>query len=148
MQRRPRRPNEPLFGRQTWSVSLLQGLGVLVILAVLYGVALHRGQAEPEARALAFTTLIIANIGLILINRSWKHSILETVRSPNPALWWVTGGALSFLGLVLFVPVLRGVFRFGELDIRGVSVSLLAGAASILWFELFKFVSRRRAQAE
>ncbi|HXU40348.1 MAG TPA: cation-translocating P-type ATPase [Blastocatellia bacterium] len=147
MQRPPRRPNEPLFGRQTWSVSLLQGLGVLVILAALYGVALHRGQTEPKARALAFTTLIIANIGLILINRSWKHSILATIRSPNPALWWVTGGAVLFLGLVLFVPVLRGVFRFGELDTGGVGVSLLEGAASILWFELFKFVSRRRARA-
>lgn len=147
MQRPPRRPNEPLFGRQTWYVSLLQGLGVLVILAALYGVALHRGQTEPEARALAFTTLIIANIGLILINRSWKHSILATVRSPNPALWWVTGGAVLFLGLVLFVPALRGVFRFGELDTGGLGVSLLAGAASILWFELFKFVSRRRARA-
>lgn len=145
MQRPPRKPNEPLFGRQTWSVSLFQGLGVLVILAVLYGMALRRGRAESEARALAFTTLIIANIGLILINRSWKHSILATIRSPNPALWWVTGGAVLFLGLVLFVPVLRGVFRFGELDTGGIGISLLAAAASISWFELFKVLSRRRA---
>jgi len=146
MQRPPRKPNEPLFGKRTWSVSLLQGLGVLVILAVLYGVALHRGQGESEARALAFTTLIIANIGLILINRSWKHSLLATIRAPNAALWWVVGGAVLFLGLVLYVPMLRGLFRFGELGSKDIGVCLLAGAASIAWFELFKFVSRRRAR--
>jgi Ca2+-transporting ATPase len=147
MHRPPRRPSEPLFGKRTWSVSIVQGLGVLAILAALYGVALHRGLAEPKARALAFTTLIIANIGLIFINRSWKHSVLATIRSPNAALWWVTGGAVLILGLVLFVPVLREVFRFGELGSKDIGVCLLAGAASIAWFELFKFASRRRARS-
>ncbi|MEK6406977.1 MAG: cation-translocating P-type ATPase [Acidobacteriota bacterium] len=143
MQRPPRKPAEPLFGKRTWLVSSLQGLGVLLILAALYGLALHRGQAEPKARALAFTTLIIANLGLILTNRSWKHSIISTIRSPNAALWWVTGGAVLFLGLVLYVPMLREVFRFAELDPRDVGVCLLAGVGSIAWFELFKFVSKR-----
>src|SRR6185369_11413412 len=92
MQRPPRNPKDPLFGKRMWSMSLLQGLGVLLILATLYGLALSRGQAESEARALAFTTLIIANLGLILINRSWSRTVLATIRSPNPALWWVIGG--------------------------------------------------------
>jgi len=143
MRRPPRDPNEPLFGRRILSMSLLQGLGVLVILAALYGFALRRGQGESEARALAFTTLIIANIGLILINRSWTHTVMATIRAPNAALWWVIGGAAVFLGLVLEVPVLRELFRFAELHLIDVGVCLAAGAISIGWFEVFKLMTRR-----
>jgi P-type Ca2+ transporter type 2C len=147
MNRPPRKPNEPLFGKRTWSVSLFQGLGVLLILVTLYGFALYRGKADSEARALAFTTLIIANLGLILINRSWSQTVLATLRSPNAALWWVIGGAAVFLGLVLYVPVLRGLFRFAELHWIDLAVCLLAGALSISWFELFKLVRRQRPQS-
>lgn len=147
MRRPPRDPNEPLFGRRTWSVSLFQGLGVLVIMVGLYGFTLYRGQPDSKARALAFTTLIVANIGLILINRSWSHSALATLRSPNAALWWVIGGAVVFLGLVLYVPVLRELFRFAELHWIDLGVCLAAGAGSILWFELFKLMSKQRAQS-
>jgi P-type Ca2+ transporter type 2C len=147
MKRPPRNPNEPLFGKRTWSVSLFQGLGVLVIMVALYGYALYRGQPDAKARALAFTTLIIANIGLILINRSWSHSALATLRSPNAALWWVIGGAVVFLGLALYVPVLRELFRFAELHWIDLGVCLAAGAGSILWFELFKLMSKQQAQS-
>jgi len=36
MRRPARNPNEPLFGTRTWTVSLLQGLGVLALLVALY----------------------------------------------------------------------------------------------------------------
>jgi P-type Ca2+ transporter type 2C len=147
MMRPPRNPNEPLFGKRTWSVSLFQGLGVLVILAALYGFALDRGQSDSEARALAFTTLIIANIGLILINRSWAHSAFFMLRSPNAALWWVVSGAFVFLGLVLYVPVLRELFRFAELHLTDLGVCFLAATTSILWFEAFKMTGNLRAKS-
>jgi Ca2+-transporting ATPase len=145
MRRPPRKPDEALFSRRTWSFSLFQGLGVLVILAMLYGFALYRGMPDSEARALAFTTLIIANIGLILINRSWAHSVVATLRSPNAALWWVIGGSVVFLGLVLYLPALRELFRFGELHLLDLGVCLIAGAGSLLWFEAFKVLSRARS---
>ena len=82
----------------------------MIILAV-FGITLYRGLGELEARALTFTTLIIANLGLILTNRSWSRTILNTLRSPNRALWWVLGGAAVFLGIILYVPFMRSLFR-------------------------------------
>ena len=57
---------------------------------------------------MTFTTLIVANLGLILVNRSWTRTILGTLRAPNAALWWVLGGAtLVVLALTLLgFPVL------------------------------------------
>ena len=111
MARPPRNPKEPLFSRRTLGLSILQGASVLLIVLAVYGISLYRGQGEAEARALTFTTLIVANLGLILTNRSWTRTILATMKSPNAALWWVVGGAAAFLGLVLYVPALRGLFR-------------------------------------
>jgi Ca2+-transporting ATPase len=138
MRRRPRDRNEPLFSRKHVFYSVLQGLVVLAVVLAVFGVARSRGLSEEEARAQSYTTLIIANLALILTNRSRTRTILATLRTPNTALWWVLGGAAVFLGLVLTVPFLRQVFRFGALSPLDVALCLGAGVFSILGFELVK----------
>ncbi len=124
-------------------LSLLQGLSVLVIVLAVFAVSLYRGQGEAEARALTYTTLIIANLGLILTNRSWSRTILETMSTPNPALWWVVGGALVFLAVVIYVPFLRELFGFAYLHYIDIAICFMAGIASILWFEGLKIINSR-----
>jgi Ca2+-transporting ATPase len=144
MTRPPRKPDTSLFSFRTIAISLLQGLSVLLILAAVYLISLSRGQSADEARALTFTTLIFANLGLIFTNRSWTRLIVHTLRSPNSALWWVTGGALAFLAIVLEVPFLRDLFSFAVLHPDDIAICAGAGVLSILWFELLKMVSLRK----
>ncbi|HEY3375826.1 MAG TPA: cation-translocating P-type ATPase [Candidatus Aquicultor sp.] len=144
MDRPPRDPKEPLFGSRLISISILQGISVLLIVLAVYRIALYLGHGETDTRALTFTTLIFANLALILTNRSWSRSILATLRSPNAALWWVVGGAVVFLSLVLYVPFLRSLFRFAPLHLNDLAISLAAGLASVLWFEALKLFSSRR----
>ena len=87
MHRPPRPPAEPLFGGWNLALSLLQGAGVLLLCIAMFGIALDRGLAEGAARALAFTTLVVANIALIFTNRSWEQTILASLHRPNRALW-------------------------------------------------------------
>jgi P-type Ca2+ transporter type 2C len=143
MSRPPRDPRMPLFSRRTVALSLLQGLSVLIVVLAVYAVSLYRGQGEAEARTLTFTTLIVANLGLILTNRSWSRTILQTVNSPNPALWWVVGGALVFLGAVLYIPSLRDLFGFAFLHFIDLAICFMAGIASIIWFEGLKLFNSR-----
>jgi Ca2+-transporting ATPase len=145
MARPPRDPKEPLFSRRVLMLSILQGMSVLIILLAVFGISLARGQGDLEARTLAFTTLMVANLGLMLTNRSWGSSVLAIVRVPNSTLWWVVGGAVIFLALVLYTPVLCGLFRFTPLHPVDLIISFSAGLFSILWFELFKVLNRRRA---
>jgi len=144
MNRPPRNPKEPLFSRKTLVMSLLQGVSVLLIVLAVFGISLSRGQGELEARALTFTTLIIANLGLILTNRSWSRTILSTLRSPNAALWWVLGGAAVFLGAVLYIPFLCNLFRLTTLHFLDLVICLSAGVVSIMWFEGLKMVNGRK----
>ncbi len=96
---------------------------------------------------MTFTTLIAANLGLILANRSWVEPILATLRVPNPTLWWVVGGALSGLGLVLYVPFLRELFGFAPLPLDDLLLCLIVGMSSVLWFEGAKWLQARRRAA-
>jgi Ca2+-transporting ATPase len=143
MSRKPRDPGEPLFGRKRVRQSLLQGLAVLAVVLAVFGLAWFHGQNEGRARALSYTTLIIANLGLILTNRSRTRTIIATLRAPNAALWWVLGGATTFLTLILTVPFLRNLFHFSPLYPADIAICLGAGALSIAGFELFKRRYRR-----
>jgi Ca2+-transporting ATPase len=150
MRRPPRGPRQPLFGANTVALSLLQGVTVFLIVLALYAFALHRGLSAAEARALTFTTLVIANVGLIFTNLSWSQSMLAALRRPNPALWWVAGGAVVFLALVLSIPAIRAVFRFAPLHPADLAISAGAAAVSIVWFEVLKAATRllRRREDE
>ncbi|MBI5918636.1 MAG: cation-translocating P-type ATPase [Nitrosomonadales bacterium] len=145
MHRPPRDPRHPLFSRRILILSLLQGLSVLIAALAVQGYSLSLGASETEARAMSFTTLVIGNLSLILVNRSWQHSLLRSLRTPNPALWWVTGGAFSFLLLSLNLPFLRNVFHFASLTPQQLLLCLAAGLGSVLWFELYKLLRSKKA---
>ena len=70
MNRPPRDPNAPMFGRHVIGLSSAQGAAVLVVVLVLvlavYSIALRPGQVEAEARALTFATFLIA---------TWRSSL-------------------------------------------------------------------------
>jgi Ca2+-transporting ATPase len=152
MQRPPRDPKEPLFSTRTLGLAVLQGVGILLVLVAVFATSLYRGQGELDARALTFTTLIIANLSLILTNRSWSYTIWEMLRShsqrisslSNIALWWVLGGALVFMAFVLYLPILRHLFRFSYLHPIDLGICLTAGIFSIVWFEFLKIWQRNR----
>ncbi len=142
MKRPPRRRDEGLFTRRTVGISLLQGAVVLAIVLIMYVSALADGFSERQVRTLTFTTIVIANLGLILTNRSWSETLVRSLRTPNKALWWVFGGTLAVLLLVLYIPVLQDLFRFGDVPPLDLLVSAGAGVLSILWFELFKYMKK------
>ncbi len=86
---------------------------------------------------------MIANLGLIFANRSHSRLILEALQARNAALWWVVGGTLLLLGLVLYVPGVRSLFDFSLPSPLELALCLAAGIISLLWFEALKVLIRR-----
>lgn len=136
MQRPPRLPSALLFDRHTMLLGMMQGMALLAVLLTIYASALYFGKAEGEARALTFSAMVIASLGLIFANRSRSRSLLATLDKRNHALWWVMGGALLLLTLVLYVPALRELFYFGALQAEDLAIVMGAGAGCIVVFEL------------
>jgi len=103
------------------------------------------GHSENNARGLTFAALVVANLGLILTNRSWSRTIPAMMKEPNRALWWVAGGATAFLAMVVYLPFLRDLFHFAPLHTLDLPICLLAGAMSVLWFEGLKMLRGAKA---
>lgn len=148
MQRPPRSPSSPLFGKRMLFISFLQGLFSLAVVALVFIIASWRFGNTPaavdEARTITFITLIVSNLCLILTNRSWRESIFSMLKVKNNALPWVVLGAVCFLLLVIYVPFLRDLFHFRFMHVPDMLISLGAGIATILWFEFIKFIVRKK----
>ena len=138
MERPPRPPGTPLFSRARITRGLLQGGMLTVVLVGIYVISTLRGQGEADARALSYTTLVLGNLALILVNRSSSRSLAHAFTRPNAALWWVVGGALAFLVVTLYVPAVRAVFRFSILHPLDIALCLGGTAACVVGFEWVK----------
>ncbi len=143
MKRPPRHKEEGLFTKKTLVLSLLQGFVVFAVVLGVYVTALGRGFGDAEVRTLTFTTIVIANLCLILTNRSWSETLVTTLRTPNKAMVWVCSGTLICLALVLFIPALQNLFMFGIVPFVDILVCIVAGAGSVIWFECYKYWSGR-----
>ena len=143
MERPPKRLNEAFFGGKKILLSCLQGVGILVVTLAIYLVGLHLGYEANEVRAMAFTTLIVSNIAVILTNRSWTDNIFRIIVTPNKAVLWVVGGAIFFLILTLNITFFLKLFQFQKLSFLNIIISVLAGIFTIVWFEIYKVVKMR-----
>jgi len=144
MNRPPRNAAQRLFNKRTLSLSILQGVSVLAIVLALLAFSNYRGYGEGTVRAMSYVTLIFANLGLIMTNRSWTRTLWSTLRTPNRALWVLLASVAAFLALVLYVPLLKNLFLFERLRPSQLLVCFLAGFISIAWFEALKIVQGKR----
>jgi len=147
MKRKPRGKNDPVFGVRPVIISLLQGLVVLGIVLAVFVFSGKLNAGENEARTMAFLTVVISNLCLILTNLSWTRSVFEIIRDPNPAMWWVISGASALITAVLLIPGLRKLFGFGILHLNDFLICIGAGLLSIAWFEVAKVIMKRKAMA-
>jgi len=147
MNRPPKKLDEPFFGVGKIIFSCLQGVGILLVTLAVYLGGLYFKFEPNQVRAMAFTTLIISNIAVILTNRSWTDNIFKIIATPNKAVLWVVGGAVFFLTLVLNVPFFLELFQFQRLTLINIVICSLSGISTIIWFELYKMIKANRQEA-
>ena len=139
MDRPPRRVGEPILDRHDLAVAALQGLSVLTGVVAVYVWALWSNRPDDVVRSVAFLTLFVGNLALILVNRSWRLSIRRAWRErANPTLKWILTGAILLIVVLLNVPTLRSAFHFGPLRPTDWVVAIAAGVAGVTWFEMYK----------
>ncbi|MBF0408158.1 MAG: cation-translocating P-type ATPase [Candidatus Riflebacteria bacterium] len=144
MEKPPRERSAPLFGKEQFILSLIQGIGVLAVcMGMFVYFSKYRNFPIDECRALTFTTLIVANLFLIIVNRSWKRSAFASLMVPNPAQWFILIGGGVFLGVILYVPFFQKLFKFMPLHLNDISICVFAGILSLVWFEIYKFYHNR-----
>jgi Ca2+-transporting ATPase len=142
MKKKPRNLNEPLFDKKTLFIGIVQGIFVLVVVLVVFGFAILNNEVDLNARALAFTILIISNLLIVFSMRSNSQTIIESFSSPNKALYIVSLVAITLLLVVLYVPFFQDLFHFSLLHPEDLVYCILAGFMTIILFEGLKVYNR------
>jgi Ca2+-transporting ATPase len=146
MNRPPRDPAAPLFSRTLILGSMLQGVLVLIVVGAFFATMLGAAVAEAEARAAAFTCLVLCAIALIIANRAFSGRLVESLRRPNPALWRIALLTTSLLAAVLLIAPLRALFNFAPVSVELIAAALALAMAVLLVLEGMKLL-RRDGQA-
>lgn len=98
---------------------------------LIHNTATYYGLSENTARAVAITTLVIVNHCFIIIDKL-ASSIISELHIYNVALWWVVGGALTFLAGALYIPILQDIFHFSPLLIGWIIASVSIGMSRVM----------------
>ncbi len=140
----PRDVRSSLFDKRSLMIAISQGLTVLTMVLFVYFWAVRANQPDDVVRSITFTSLVLSNLGLLLVNRSWRLPIwkMKDVRR-NPAAKWIMVATLLVLTAMMTVPFLRDAFHFGELSLFQGCVAIAAACLGVAWFEVFKILKSR-----
>ncbi len=147
MDRPPRAPDQPFFGFLSMAYSVFTGVLLLAVVLSVYLLSLKEGHTEGEVRAIAYSTLILGNIFLILTVISNTRNFLAVFTERNYAAIFILLVAFMILIALITVPGLRDLFSF-EFPGFGHFVPAIIGSTGMLVIlEGIKYLSRKKALA-
>ncbi len=146
MRRSPRSTSKAMFGRNEILYAFIQGSFVLAGVFAVFKYSLNAGNSDDITRSLTFGTLLIANVFLILANRSRTLTILGTIRKRrNAAVPWITSGALFLLLALLNIPFLSSAFELSSISFTSYLAIFGIGYLTVSWMDILKIVKRIRS---
>jgi Ca2+-transporting ATPase len=143
----PRPLSVTFFNWAELVTSIVQGLIITAGTLLIYRYAVSAGFNEQLTRAMVFSCLVSANIFLTLVNRSFYYSILLTIRYKNNLVFAILGLTLLLVTLLLYLKPLAHFFEFESPSIAQLAMSIATGFISAGWFELPKWIKRKKAPA-
>ena len=145
MERPPRSRDERLITPATLGIRVLQGL---ILFGAAFGAffATFSGTGDAAfARAMELCVLIFANLLLVHVNSSRYSAMWSTMKQllRDKVMWAVNLGTILLLVLILYTP-LSSFLKLAPLSLGQLGLALSISAASVLWFEIVKWIYRRK----
>ena len=143
MKRPPRDPNMAFFGLKQIFKSSLVGLILLAMVLTVYFFSMQEGHTEGEIRAIAFTSLIIGNIFLILTTLSKTRNAIDVLFEDNISLKIILFIASTMMFLLISVPYLRELFSFEYPGYKHFYLAISGGFSLLFLMEMYKYLHLR-----
>ncbi|MDY2586823.1 cation-translocating P-type ATPase [Winogradskyella aquimaris] len=144
MQKKPRPLTSVFFNWKELTTSVIQGIVITFGVLSVYQIAVSEGYNEATTRTMVFIVLMSANVFLTFVNRSFYYSVLTTLKYKNNLVPLVIGTTVLITVLLLFVAPLNQFFQFEILKPNPILISIAIGFISVIWYELVKYVKRKR----
>ena len=140
MQQKPRQKGNSLFTRQEIFISILQGLLIAIGSLALYFYFMTKGTSLEQTRTIVFTTLILSNIFLTFVDRSFTQTFSHTIRYKNNLAPVILIISTLFLVALHFVPFVRELFQLATISRQQFWLCLGVAFTCVFWFEAYKIV--------
>lgn len=144
MIKKPRPFSTTFFNYKELTTSVIQGIIITVSALTAYQYSVSSGFSENTTRTMVFMVLIVANIFLTLVNRSFYYSIFTTLKYKNNLVPIIIGLTIILSLTLLYVPVLTRFLEFERLTISQLGTTIVIGAISVLWYEIVKGIKRTK----
>ena len=145
MNRPPRNPSEKFFGLKKILISASMGLLLFVMVLVIYFISINEVHNDGEIRAIAFTSLILGNMFLILTTLSKSRNVFAVILEKNKTLLIILSAASTILVLIIAIPYLRKLFSFDYPGIKHFIISIIGSFSVLLILEIIKFIRFRKS---
>nr|WP_315205705.1 cation-translocating P-type ATPase [uncultured Albidiferax sp.] len=142
----PRPADAHLFDRSVLARGLWQGCGLLALLLGVYAGARALTHSDDMARALVFTVLVLANLGLIYANRSWTRPSWRQGAARNRYFGWITAATVLLLACVLGIPAVGRLFAFEQPTVGMLLACGGLAGVGLVWFEGVKWGLGRKGK--
>lgn len=138
MEQPPRPFSTTFFRWKELITSIIQGLAITAGTLAAYQVAVYQGADETLTRTMVFATLISANIFLTLVNRSFRYSVLHTLRYSNPLIPLIIGLTTGLSATFIYWQPVAIFFGFTPLNMTEAGTAIIIGFVSVIWYEAVK----------
>jgi Ca2+-transporting ATPase len=147
MERPPRIMGQTFLSFKQLLASIVQGLAITAACLGMGYWFMQQGKDENSIRSAVFFTLLFSNIWLTLVNRSFRHTMLTTLRYRNKFVPLIIGVSLLFILILLFVAPVQELFKLGLLEWNELGYCMLAAMAGTIWMELIIALRGKRMAA-
>ncbi len=144
MLQKPRPISATFFNWKELTTSIVQGLAITIGSLAVYQYGVHQEYTEVIIRTMVFIVLIAANISLTLVNRSFYYSVLTTLQYKNNLVGLIIAITIVITAILLYVPLFANFFQFIPLTALPMTISIGAGFASVIWYEIIKWFKRKQ----
>jgi Ca2+-transporting ATPase len=144
MQQKPRAFTNTFLSWNELNISIWQGLAITAGTLGIYQFAVAQGYNEDMTRTMVFSTLLMANIFLSLVNRSFYYSIFTTLRYKNNLLIGIILLTIGMLACMLYIPGIIHFFGFQHPGMPQLIICLFTAFVSVIWIEFYKYFKRKK----
>jgi Ca2+-transporting ATPase len=143
MKRPPRKPHELFFGWRRIAFSFFQGTLLLLVVVAVYLFSIAEGHTASEIRAIAFSSLIVGNLLLIITSLSKTRNIIAVLLEKNVAVLIIVVVAFVLLFLILTVPALQQIFSFQFPGFWHFMPAFAGASLMLIIFESYKYYASK-----
>lgn len=143
MENHPRSPQEPLLTRSLTIKVVLQGIIMFLAAFMPFHYMIDLGISSEYARSFSLITFIVANVTLVLVNRSNTELLYHLIKEKGSKVRLIVNSmALIMVFAIVYIPILNGFFRTEKIGIYPLIIAIVLGFISTGWWEIVKITRK------